>query len=81
MKVEVRVDVGDGCRNGLGEEVAMTESYVKPVSPQVLLTNQGGGEACAARESEVVGKAVVGEDVVGVGEERWRLEEDDVVDG
>ena len=77
----VRVDVGDACCNGLGEEVAMTESYVKPVSPQMLLTNQGGGKACAARKSDVVGKAVVGEDVVGVGEERWRLEEDDVVDG
>ena len=59
----------------------MAISYVESVSPQVFLSHQGRGKARAAGERDVVGGAVVGENVVGVGEERWRLEEDDVVCG
>ena len=80
-EVAVGIDVGDGGCDGLGEEVAMTVRYVEAVSPHMFLSNQSRGEACAAGEGNVVGDAVVVEDVVGVGEERWRLEEDGVVDG
>ena len=59
----------------------MAISYVESVSPQVFLSHQGRGKARAAGERDVVGGAVVGEDVVVAGEERWCLEEDDVVDG
>ena len=74
------IDIGDACCDGLGEEVAVTESYVKSVPPQVFLPNQGRSKACTVGESDVEGDAVVGLNVVGVGEERRRFEKDDVVD-
>ena len=54
---------------------------MEPVIPHMVLADQGVGKLGAEREGNVARHDVVGENVVGAGEEGGRFEEDDVFCG